>query len=498
MYFPSEKEAINLSKKGNLIPIYREIPGDLETPVSLYLKLASQSEYGYLLESVEGQEKIARFSFIGCAPSAILKLSGAKLEILTKDSSGKFKSRKEIITGNPLSRLKEFMSVYKFIDVEGAPRFCGGLVGYLGYDFARFFENIPDKNPAHCAMPDAFFHLSDTFVMFDHLKHSLKIIACAFLTDKNPKTIRAAYKKSIARIKSMVKKLREPIPKAFTPLETTEQPLERKMSLTGFTPKKDFIRMVEKAKAYIRKGDIIQVVLSQIFSKQVRHKPFTIYRNLRNLNPSAYMFYLKFNDLHLIGSSPEMLVRCEEGMVTARPIAGTRPRGKREAEDLRLANELLKDAKERAEHIMLVDLGRNDLGRVCEYGSLKLSEFMRIERYSHVMHIVSEIQGKLRKGKDIYDLLQAAFPAGTVSGSPKVRAMELIDELEGFRRGPYAGAVGYFGFSGNLDTCITIRTIVIKKKIAYIQAGAGIVSGSKPEREYQETLNKAMAQIEAL
>lgn len=492
MYFPSQKEFIKLSKRGNLIPVYREVPGDLETPVSAYLKLAAQSEYAYLLESVEGQEKIARFSFIGCAPSAILKINGAQLEILSKDSSGQFKKRREIITGNPLFKLKEFMSVYKFIDVEGAPRFCGGLVGYLGYDFVRFFENIPDKNPAHCATPDALFLLSDTLVMFDHLKHSLKIIACAFLTDKNPKTISAAYKKSIARIESMVKKLREPIPK--------EQGLSRKkvLRIKALTAKKDFMRMVEKAKTYIRKGDIIQVVLSQIFSKPMRHKPFTIYRNLRNLNPSAYMFYLKFKDLYLIGSSPEMLVRCEKGMVTTRPIAGTRPRGASELADLRLENELLKDAKERAEHIMLVDLGRNDLGRVCEYGSVKLSEFMRIERYSHVMHIVSEIQGRLKRGKDSYDVLQAAFPAGTVSGSPKVRAMEIIDQLESFRRGPYAGAVGYFGFSGNVDTCITIRTIVIKKNIAYIQAGAGIVSDSKPEREYQETLNKAKAQLEAV
>ncbi|OGX24227.1 MAG: anthranilate synthase component I [Omnitrophica WOR_2 bacterium RIFCSPHIGHO2_02_FULL_45_21] len=493
MYLPSEKEAINLSKKGNLIPIYREIPGDLETPVSAYLKLAAESEYGYLLESVEGEEKIARFSFIGCAPSAILKLNGAQLEILSKDSSGKFKHRKEIIMGNPLSRLKEFMSVYKFIDVDGAPLFCGGLVGYLGYDLVRSFENIPDKNPAPCAMPDAFFLLSDTFVIFDHLKHSLKIIACAFLTDKNPKTIRAAYKKSIARIESIVKKLREPIAN-----EQGGAGPKKALRVKALTAKKDFMRMVEKAKTYIRKGDIIQVVLSQIFSKPMRHKPFTIYRNLRNLNPSAYMFYLKFKDLYLIGSSPEMLVRCEKGMVTTRPIAGTRPRSASGLEDLRLENELLKDAKERAEHIMLVDLGRNDLGRVCEYGSVRLSEFMRIERYSHVMHIVSEIQGRLIKGKDIYDLLQAAFPAGTVSGSPKVRAMEIIDQLESFRRGPYAGAVGYFGFSGNLDTCITIRTIVIKKNIAYIQAGAGIVSGSKPEREYQEILNKAKAQLEAV
>jgi anthranilate synthase component 1 len=343
-------------------------------------------------------------------------------------------------------------------------------------------------------MPDALFYLSDTFVMFDHLKHSLKIIACAFLTDKNPKTIRAAYKKSIARVESIVKKLREPIPKE----QEEGAGLKKVLRVKAFTAKKDFMRMVEKAKRYIRKGDIIQVVLSQIFSKPIRHKPFTIYRNLRNLNPSAYMFYLKFKDLYLIGSSPEMLVRCEDKIVTTRPIAGTRPRGASEIEDLRLEKELLKDAKERAEHIMLVDLGRNDLGRVCEYGSVKLSEFMRIERYSHVMHIVSEIEGRLMDGYDIYDVLRAAFPAGTVSGSPKVRAMEIIDELESFRRGPYAGAVGYFGFSGNLDTCITIRTIVIKKKIAYIQAGAGIVSESKPEREYQETLNKARAQLEAL
>jgi anthranilate synthase component 1 len=419
-----------------------------------------------------------------------LSIEGAKLSIQGRPAG---RQGRKIQTNNPLSEIKRFMSAYRFVELKGAPRFCGGLVGYIGYDFVRFFENIPGKNPAQDAMPDALFLLSDTLVMFDHLKHSLKIISCAFVKDKKHKTATDAYEKSVARIEAIIKKLKKPIINAPGLVSGGKI-----VKVKAFTEKKDFIRMVKKAKRYIRKGDCIQVVLSQIFSARPRLKPFTIYRNLRNLNPSAYMFYLKLKGLHLIGSSPEMLVRCEDKIVTTRPIAGTRPRGAFETEDRRLEQELLNDPKERAEHIMLVDLGRNDLGRVCKYGSVKLSEFMRIERYSHVMHIVSEIQGRLKEGKDIYDVLQAAFPAGTVTGSPKVKAMEIIDELESFRRGPYAGAVGYFGFSDNLDTCITIRTIVINKDTAYIQAGAGIVADSQPEREYQETLNKAKAQLEAL
>lgn len=491
MYSPTEEEFLKLAEKGNLIAVYRDIGGDLETPVSAFLKLSSQDEYGYLLESVEGQEKIARFSFIGCAPSAILRINGRKFEILTKSASGDFRPSKTILSDNPFLAIKNFMSAYKLAEVKDNLRFCGGLVGYIGYDMVRFIEDIPDKNIDTRGIPDSLFLLSGTLLIFDHFNHSLKVISCAFLKDKDKKNAKLAYQKSIARIEDIINKLQRPVKKSKVVRKKQTQ-------LKFYTAKGEFIDMVKKAKEYIKKGDIIQVVLSQALSMGADFKPFEIYRRLRSLNPCAYMFYLKFKSLHLVGSSPEMLVRCEDGIVTTRPIAGTRPRGASKTEDKKLEKELLNDKKERAEHIMLLDLGRNDLGRVCRFGSVKVSEFMHIERYSHVMHIVSEIKGRLKEGKDIYDCLQAAFPAGTVSGSPKVRAMEIIDELESYRRGPYAGAVGYFGFGGNLDTCITIRTIVINKKTAYIQAGAGIVADSIAEKEYQETLNKAKAQIEAL
>lgn len=493
MYFPSKQEFIKLSRKGNLIPVYREISDDLETPVSAFLKLAAKSDYACLLESVEGQEKIARFSFIGVSPSAVVKIEGEGVEILAKNSKGDFERKSAFKTDDPFSAIKNIMRRYRLVKARGVPKLCGGLVGYIGYDVVRFFENIPDKNPDVTGSADSIFLFTDTLLVFDHLKHKLKIIACAYLEDKRPATIAYAYKKSIAQIEAIISGLKKPIP-----VKEKRADIKKLPRITFATKKNDYLNMVRKAKEYIRDGDIIQVVLSQILSAPCRQNPFDIYRSLRSLNPSAYMFYLKCADLHLIGSSPEMLVRCEDGIVTARPIAGTRRRGITDEEDRRLEKELLNDKKERAEHIMLVDLGRNDLGRVCRFGSVSVSEFMKIERYSHVMHIVSEIQGMLRQDKDIYDVLRACFPAGTVTGSPKVRAMEIIDELERYRRGPYAGAVGYFSFSGNLDTCITIRTIIIHNGLAYVQAGAGIVADSVPEREYQETLNKAKAQLEAL
>ncbi len=493
MYFPSKKEFLRLSKKGNLIPVYREISGDLETPVSAFLKLAAKSDYSFLLESVEGQEKIARFSFIGWSPIALIKVRGERVEILKSNKTGGFEVNESILSNDPFSVIRNFMSKYRIVKVEGALKFCGGLVGYIGYDMVRFFENIPDKNTDLTDIPDSIFLLSDTLVIFDHLKHTFKIISCAHLKDMKPNTANLEYQRSIARIEEIIKNLKNPL---------KEDMLSgKKRALTGVRPaakKKDFIAMVKRAKEYIKRGDIIQVVLSQILSVKTDVRPFNVYRRLRGLNPSAYMFYLNCKDAYLVGSSPEMFVRCEEGVVTTRPIAGTRRRGIGAEEDALLERELISDAKERAEHIMLVDLGRNDLGRVCRYGSVKVDEFMRIERYSHVMHIVSEVKGRLRQGKDIYDVLRACFPAGTVSGSPKVRAMEIIDELENYRRGPYAGAVGYFSFSGNLDTCITIRTIVMHRGSAYIQAGAGIVADSVPEKEFEETLNKAQAQLEAL
>ena len=493
MFFPSKEDFLKLAKKGNLIPVYREIIGDLETPVSAFLKVCGESDYGYLLESVEGQEKIARYSFIGCRPQAVLKIGGRVLEIFETDNTGGFGLTQTIQLGDPLLELKKFMSKYRLAGSGESLRFCGGLVGYFGYGMARFFENIPDKNLDDKGFPDALFMLSDTLIVFDHFSRKLKIISCAFLKDNSKNAALKAYREALKKIETITVKLDANVKKPKNKVKA-----KRKVEIKFAITKKDFTNMVNKAKDYIRKGDIIQVVLSQVLSAKTVQSPFGIYRKLRGLNPSAYMFYLRFKDLHLAGSSPEMLVRCEEGVVTTRPIAGTSPRGETEEEDRRIENKLLNNPKEKAEHIMLVDLGRNDLGRVSKFGSVKITEFTRIERYSHVMHIVSEVRGKLKNSMDSYDVLRACFPAGTVSGSPKIRAMEIIDELENFRRGPYAGAVGYFDFSGNLDTCITIRTILINKDMAYIQAGAGIVADSEAQREYQETLNKAKAQLEAL
>ena len=493
MFFPSKEDFLKLAKKGNLIPVYREIIGDLETPVSAFLKVCGESDYGYLLESVEGQEKIARYSFIGCRPQAVLKIGGRVLEIFEADNTGGFQLTQTIQLGDPLLELKKFMSKYRLAGSGESLRFCGGLVGYFGYGMARFFENIPDKNLDDKGFPDALFMLSDTLIVFDHFSRKLKIISCAFLKDNSKNAALKAYREALKKIETITVKLDANAKKPKNKVKA-----KRKVEIKFAITKKDFTNMVNKAKNYIRKGDIIQVVLSQVLSAKTVQSPFGIYRKLRGLNPSAYMFYLRFKDLHLAGSSPEMLVRCEEGVVTTRPIAGTSPRGETEEEDRRIENKLLNNPKEKAEHIMLVDLGRNDLGRVSKFGSVKITEFTRIERYSHVMHIVSEVRGKLKNSMDSYDVLRACFPAGTVSGSPKIRAMEIIDELENFRRGPYAGAVGYFDFSGNLDTCITIRTILINKDMAYIQAGAGIVADSEAQREYQETLNKAKAQLEAL
>ena len=493
MFFPSKEDFLKLAKKGNLIPVYREIIGDLETPVSAFLKVCGESDYGYLLESVEGQEKIARYSFIGCRPQAVLKIGGRVLEIFETDNTGGFGLTQTIQLGDPLLELKKFMSKYRPAGSGESLRFCGGLVGYFGYGMARFFENIPDKNLDDKGFPDALFMLSDTLIVFDHFSRKLKIISCAFLKDNSKNAALKAYREALKKIETITVKLDANAKKPKNKVKA-----KRKVEIKFAITKKDFTNMVNKAKDYIRRGDIIQVVLSQVLSAKTVQSPFGIYRKLRGLNPSAYMFYLRFKDLHLAGSSPEMLVRCEEGVVTTRPIAGTSPRGETEEEDRRIENKLLNNPKEKAEHIMLVDLGRNDLGRVSKFGSVKITEFTRIERYSHVMHIVSEVRGKLKNSMDSYDVLRACFPAGTVSGSPKIRAMEIIDELENFRRGPYAGAVGYFDFSGNLDTCITIRTILINKDTAYIQAGAGIVADSEAQREYQETLNKAKAQLEAL
>ncbi len=490
MLYPSLKEFLKLAKSANLIPVYKEINADLDTPVSAFLKIA-QSDYSFLLESVEGQEKIARFSFLGANPSLIFKSKGRHVEIIQPKKKSRVKFTAQT---NPLDEIKKIMSGFKPARVTGLPLFYGGLVGYMGYDTVRFFEEIPDKNPDELKVPDMLFMLTDTILVFDRVNHTIKIVSNVILP------ARASQKQKIKAYRQALKDI-ETIEKDFnrTITESNLKPNTAKpVKVDSNCKKLEFQAMVKKAKAYIKAGDIIQVVLSQRFRAKINKSPFDIYRQLRSINPSPYMFFLKLKDFFLVGSSPEILVRCENGLVTTRPIAGTRKRGASQTQDLRLEQELLNDEKEKAEHIMLVDLGRNDLGRVCKTSSIQVSEFMSVERYSHVMHLVTEVQGKIRQDKDIFDVLSASFPAGTVSGSPKIRAMEIIDELENTRRGTYAGCVGYFSFSGNMDTCITIRTILIKDNFAYVQAGAGLVADSQPQKEYFETVNKAKALMEAI
>jgi anthranilate synthase component 1 len=492
MYYPNEKEFLKLAKKGNLIPVYKEILADLETPVSAYLKVSKNDDYSFLLESVEGQERVGRFSFLATNPKLIFKSKGADISIIDyiKKKALKFKTKT-----NPLDEIRKIMNRYRFVKLAQLPRFCGGFVGYIGYDCVRFFEKLENKTSDDLNFPDSLLMLAEDLLIFDHVQKTIKIICCAYVQDKSDSELRKAYKDTLGRIDHLHIKLSAKLKPSLKEARAQEI---KDIKFSSNIVKKTFTSSVERAKQYIRAGDIIQVVLSQRFSMPVKCEPLTVYRNLRSINPSPYMFFLKLKDLILVGSSPEMLVRCEDSFVQTRPIAGTRPRGQNEAQDERLKQELLNDPKEKCEHTMLVDLGRNDLGRVCEFKSVHLSEFMKVEMYSHVMHIVSNVCGKLKKNKDIFDALIAAFPAGTVSGAPKVRAMEIIEELEKNRRGPYAGCVGYFSFSGNLDSCITIRTIVINQGRAYVQAGAGIVADSKPEKEFQETINKAKAMLEAI
>jgi anthranilate synthase component 1 len=473
MFYPEINEFIKLSRKGNLIPVSKEIVADRETPVSAFKKITAngqKSDYSFLLESVEGGEKIARYSFLGTGP---------------KSQTLNFSSFEEI---------REVLKRYRPVTMAGLPRFYGGLVGYISYDAVRQIENLPDNNPDDLGLPLMQFLLADTLLAFDHVKHKIIIIANAHVGAGGAKR---AYRKACQKITALERKLKQTLKLEREEFEIPLNP-RSKLAIRSNFSRAAYEQMVKKAKGYILAGDIIQVVPSQRFETQCLADPFNIYRTLRVLNPSPYMYYLKFGDVKIIGSSPEVMVRLEKGSATLRPIAGTRRRGKSEAEDKKLAENLLASKKERAEHIMLVDLGRNDLGRVCEYGSVRVTDEMTIEKYSHVMHIVSNVTGKLKKSRDATDLIKATFPAGTVSGAPKVRAMEIIDELEPVKRGLYAGSVGYFGFSGELDCGIAIRTILVIGKKAYIQAGGGIVADSVPAREYQETVNKARALISAI
>ena len=485
MYFPTLQEFKKKAKEGNLIPVYKEILADLDTPVSAFMRI-NDGSYSYLLESVEGGAKWARYSFLGSNPSIIIKGNKELIEIIT---NGK---KEEIRPGSdPIEVLKSILARYRPVHVEGLPRFFGGAVGYLSYEMVRYFEEIPDKNKDGLNLPDLYFVITDTLLIFDNINQTIKVVSNAHIEDDD---IEGAYEETRKKIDKIIKKLRQD--RNLKPAKDVGR--QHKLDFSPNMARADFYKMVEEAKEYIKAGDIFQVVLSQRFKAEITSDPFSIYRALRVINPSPYMYYLHFDDLDIVGSSPEVLVRCEDRRVEVRPIAGTRRRGHTDKEDKKLEDELLADPKERAEHIMLVDLGRNDVGRVSETGKVIVNELMTIERYSHVMHMVSNVQGILSKDKDVFGLIRACFPAGTVSGAPKIRAMEIIEELEPTRRGPYAGAVGYFSFSGNMDTCITIRTILIKDKIAYIQAGAGIVADSNPEREYQETVNKARAMVHAV
>ncbi len=468
--YPSLEEVKNLAQTANLIPVYQEIVADLETPVSSFLKL-KRGGYAFLLESVEGGERIGRYSFIGTEPYLTYKHSG-------NDQS------------DPLVPVIKELNKYRPATVAGLPKFSGGAVGYLGYEAVNRFEELPSPEKDDLKLPIAFFMFADTMLVFDHVTHRIKIISHV----NTGEDIEAAYQKAEKRILGIIKELQGPLPNGMKKPDGEESHHEIISNLS----KQEFEAAVAKIKQYITDGEAIQVVFSQRLARPTRAEPFAIYRALRTINPSPYMFYLDFQDFQLIGASPEILVRVDDGVVTTRPLAGTRPRGKSVVEDERLEKELRHDEKERAEHIMLVDLGRNDIGRVSQAGSITVSELMDVERYSHVMHLVTHVEGKLRPDMKAYDALRACFPAGTVSGAPKIRAMEIIAELEPSRRGAYAGSAGYFSFSGNMDMAIAIRTIVLKDSVAYVQAGGGIVYDSVPEREYEESLNKAQATLKAI
>jgi anthranilate synthase component 1 len=484
MFSPDLAQFISLAGRGNLIPVYREIMADMDTPVTAFKKI-DDGRFAFLLESIEGGEKWARYTFLGSTPSEVIRSRGKSVELLAADGNCKQKDVED-----PLGFIKEYLSKFRPVEIEGLPRFTGGAVGYLGYDMVRHFERLETDKPALIGAYDSYLVITDTIVIFDNVRQKIKVVSNAFL--EGTTSPEEAYSAAIDKIEGIIRKLRTPIPAC-----KTESPA-KKVSFRSNMERGEFEGAVLKAKEYVKAGDIIQVVLSQRFSGELTVDPLNIYRVLRTLNPSPYMFFLRLDDTLVVGASPEVMVRKEGGKAELRPIAGTRPRGATDDDDLCLERELLADPKERAEHVMLVDLGRNDLGRVCRIGTVRVTELMVVERYSHVMHIVSNVQGELEHGKDAFDVVRAAFPAGTLSGAPKVRAMEIIDEMEPARREIYGGAVGYFSFSGNMDMAIAIRTLVIKDGKIHLQAGAGIVADSDPSAEYQETVNKAMAVVKAI
>lgn len=483
MIQPDFKTFSRLARDGNLVPVYDTFTADLLTPVGAHLRIAHKSKYSFLLESVEGGENIARYTFTGANPEEVFRSRGNQCAI---ESEG----RTERLVENPIELLRKLSSRYRPVRVPGLPPLIGGGIGYFAYDMVRLIEQIPATGADELRLDDCVMMFYRGLVAFDHVRHRVWVIQNVFTEGKG--SLRQKYDAAAAEIHRTRRKLEGPLP--LIRRSASRGPLRVKSNFT----RPQYLAAVRKAKSYIRAGDIFQVVPSQRFSAQTSADPFEIYRALRVVNPSPYLYYLKLDDLSVVGSSPEMLVKVQNQKVSYRPIAGTVPRGRNESEDQTFERKLLADPKERAEHIMLVDLGRNDLGRVSEYGSVTVERLMFVERYSHVMHLVSSLSGKLRPGLDCFDALMACFPAGTVSGAPKIRAMQIIDELEPTRRGIYAGAILYLDFSGNLDSCIALRTLVAKNGRAYIQAGGGVVADSVPEREYQETVNKARAIVTAL
>ncbi|MSQ26016.1 MAG: anthranilate synthase component I [Dehalococcoidia bacterium] len=482
MHQPTLEQVKTLARQGNLVPVYREILADMETPVSAYLKV-SRGPYSFLLESVEGGERVARYSFIGTEPYKVVRSGvpvGAPPALGAEDQGAL----------DPLLAIQQELARSHAVHLEGLPRFLGGAVGYLAYETMRYFERLPTPAPDPNALPESVFLFTDTILVFDHLKRKIIVVSHARCDGDIP----AAYHAACRRIDAIVGRLAQPMPAPQRAVPRSGPSPAPQSNITQAQHRD----MVMQAKEYIVAGDIIQTVISQRLRRATSAHPFDIYRALRMVNPSPYMFYLDMGGFQLVGASPEMLVRVEGDRIATNPIAGTRQRGNTEAEDAALAKELLADEKERAEHVMLVDLGRNDVGRVSVPGTVVVNQLMDIERFSHVMHIVSRVTGTLAPGKTSYDALRACFPAGTVSGAPKIRAMEIIAELEPHQRGPYSGAVGYFDFSGNMDTCIALRTMVAKDGVAYIQAGGGIVYDSQPGFEYQETLHKAAALLRAI
>jgi anthranilate synthase component 1 len=505
-YRPTFEEFVELARGHSLVTVYRQLVGDTLTPVSAFCKVQVEGP-AFLFESVVGGERLGRYSFLGSDPFLTLSAADHKVTV-TGLVSGEKPQRPtthhspltthQFEHADPLRFLEDLITKYNAPHVPGLPRFCGGAVGYAGYDTVRYVERLPHPPEDDRGLPDLFFALYDRMVIFDHVNKTVLAVAHAHVSDQGADDLRRAYDAACGKVDRLVERLQQ----GYAGLQLTDIDADRRSPATlpfksNFT-RQAFEAAVAKAKEYIQAGDIFQVVLSQRLQTETRARPFDIYRTLRVVNPSPFMFYLDAGPLRLVGSSPEIMARVEAGVLTVRPLAGTRPRGRTEEEDQRLAAELVADPKERAEHIMLVDLGRNDVGRVAKFGSVELQDVLSVERYSHVMHLCSSVTGRLLDGKTAFDALRSCLPAGTLSGAPKVRAMEIIDELEPHRRGPYGGAVGYFDFSGNMDTCIALRTLVLKGQTAYLQAGAGIVADSVPSAEYEETLNKATGLLRAI